>query len=110
MAAILNALKSINAYPIPFDTFKGIAEGRGLNIEDEATPEVRRSRDFCLAKADVYAWLVGAPNVTQQGITYNFTADQQKAFRRQAIAIYRANDEELPESLQSSFGYKGELL
>lgn len=110
MAAILNILKSMNAYPIPFDTLKGIAEGRGLNIEDEATPEVRQSRDFNLAKADVYAWLAGAPNVTQQSITYSFTTDQQKAFRRQAIALYRANDEALPESLKGSFGYMGERL
>lgn len=107
MATILNSLKSVSAYPIPQCTLQDIAENRGLDTGKEATPDVRRSNELRLAKADVMYWLSKAPNVSQAGISYNFSDSDRLNFKRQANAIYRECGEKLPES---SFGYKGERL
>lgn len=107
MATILNSLKSVSAYPIPQCTLQDIAENRGLEPGKDVTPDVRRSNEFRLAKADVMYWLSKAPNVSQAGISYNFSDSDRLNFKRQANAIYRECGEKLPES---SFGYKGERL
>ncbi len=103
----LQSLKSINAYPIPLCTIQDIAESRGLSLDLEASLQVRVQPNFRLAKADLLQWLSEAPNVTQAGISYNFTDNDRLNFRRQAVAIYKDCGEALPGA---SYGYKGELL
>lgn len=104
---ILQSLKSINAYPIPMCTIQDIAESRGLTLESDASMEVRAQPGFRLAKADLLLWLSKAPNVSQAGISYNFTDNDRLNFRRQASAIYQDCGETLPGA---SYGYKGERL
>ncbi len=104
---IAQSLKSISAYPIPSATLQDIAEGEGLTIDAEVTPEARRSRSFRKAKAAVLMWLSGAPNVSQGGQSYSFSEDERKHFRNQAAAIL----DELGETGAAVvFGYQGEDL
>lgn len=105
---ILQSLKGINAYPIPLYTLQDIADSRGLNLESDASMEVRALPGFRLAKADLLMWLSKAPNVTQAGISYSFTDNDRANFRKQATAIYKDCGEAVPGA--ASYGYQGERL
>ena len=67
METVLEALKGINAYPVPLRTIQRIAEKRGIVLQDEATQEMQQSRGYNLAVADLLQWLSEAPNVSQGG-------------------------------------------
>ncbi len=105
----IEALKSINAYPIPLRTLVETAERRGLPLYDEATQESLKSKAHRLAKADLLLWLSIAPNISQGGQTYSFTDEQRKQMKQQAQAIY---DELEPDTSTGcvKFGYKGDRL
>lgn len=105
----LDALKSINAYPIPLRTLSETAERRGVSLMETATQETLKSKPVRLAKADLLLWLSYAPNITQGGQSYSFTDEQRKKFRQDAQAIY---DELEPEAnaISVTFGYKGDRL
>ena len=106
MATIFDSLKSISAYPIPRRTLEDVAEERGLSVADDATAEIRSSREFKLAKADLMHWLSTAPNVSQGGISYAFTDSDRSGFRKWASASYQ----EYGEKQQTIYGYKGDRL
>lgn len=105
----LEALKSVNAYPIPPRTLMETAARRGVMPEDEATQESLHGKEFRLAKADLLLWLSTAPNITQGGQSFSFTDEQRKDFRRQAYAAYAAL-EARQEAVCATFGYKGDRL
>lgn len=107
---ISQSLESINAYPIPAHTLEYIAASRELPLDRELDALVCDSTSFNLARADVYLWLSQAPDVTQAGISYKFSESDRKEFRRLAQSLYSDNGVEVPSSLTSGFGYKGELL
>ena len=108
MATVLEALKGINAYPIPMRSIVDAAKYRGLVITDEATQEKMRSAAFKLAKADLLLWLSSAPDVSQGGQTYSFTDEQRVQFRNRANALYRECDDS--GQTKSIYGYKGSKL
>lgn len=109
MATIFNALKGINAYPIPLRTLEEVAEGRSLDLEEEATISVLQSKEYRLATADLLLWLSIAPNISQGGQSYSFSEEQRTQLRRRADAIYEECGED--ESLSKpKFGYKGKFL
>lgn len=105
----IDALKSINAYPIPPRTLMETAERRGVDLWETATQESLKSKAFRLAKADLLMWLCLAPNISQGGQTYSFTDEQRKDMRREAKSIY---DELEPENNAGcvTYGYKGDRL
>lgn len=105
----LDALKSINAYPIPMRTLVETAECRGVDLMKTASQESLKSKPYRLAKADLLLWLSLAPNITQGGQSYSFTDEQRKLMRQQAQGIY---DELEPDSNTGcvSFGIKGNRL
>lgn len=109
MATILEALKGVNAYPIPFRTLVETAEGRGLPLADEATAETLAGKAFRLATADLLLWLSLAPNISQGGQSFSFSEDQRLQMRNRAQALY---DELEPAgtNAQCQFGYKGDSL
>lgn len=109
MATVLEALKSVNAYPIPLRTIIETAERRGVALTDEATQEVLVGKVYRLALADLLLWLYLAPDITQGGQSYSFTDEQRKQFRNQANAIYDELGEKTA-SVQPTFGYKGSRL
>ncbi len=109
MATVLEALKSVSAYPVPLRTLVETAERRGLTLTDEATQEVLTGRTYRLALADLLLWLYLAPNITQGGQSYSFTDEQRTEFKNRAYAMYN----ELQESYASTktiYGYKGSKL
>lgn len=103
---IIESLKCISGYPISQNTLKDIAENRGMKSDDEANQDARKSKEYRLAKADVLVWLSQAPNVSQAGISYNFSDTDRKNFRQQAASLYK----ECGEASKSIFGYKGNRL
>lgn len=109
MNTVLEALKGINAYPIPMRTIIEIGEARGLSLNDMATRETLKGKQFKLAKADVLMWLSIAPNISQGGQSYSFSEDQRKFLRSQANALYAECDEDT-KAILPTFGYKGTRL
>lgn len=109
MLNILDSLRSVNNYPIPLQTLKEIARGRGLDTDNDVEVSTLHSRDYKLAKADVLIWLSYAPNVSQGGQSYNFTDEQRAHFRRKADALYGECEEDTDMS-KPIFGYKGNRL
>ena len=105
---ILEALRSINAYPVPERTIKEITTRRGLGDIGEASVSVLMGEAFALAKADVLVWLSYAPNVTQGGQSYSFTDEQRERFRQEAAALLEEYGED--EHLATRYGYKGSRL
>lgn len=105
----LDALKSVNAYPIPLRTLVETAERRNISLTADATQEELQSKNFRLAKADLLLWLSLAPNISQGGQSFSFTDEQRKDFKRQANAIYEVLE---PNSNAgyATFGYKGDRL
>lgn len=110
MATILEALKGVNAYPVPFRTLVEFAELRGLSLNDEATNDVLKSKGYNLAVADLLLWLVFAPNVSQGGQNYSFTDEQRKMLRQRADALYDEFGDETINEPKTIFGYKGSRL
>lgn len=80
MKTISELLKSVNSYPIPANVIEEAAIKHGLELDAEATPEAIQGKPYELAKADVYAFLAVAPNVTQNSVSFSFTADQREYF------------------------------
>lgn len=109
MATILEALKGINAYPIPLRTLTYIAESRGVDLEEEATRVVIQADDFKLTQADLLIWLSEAPDVTQGGQQYSFTDEQRTSFRSRANQILQTLDSDNNVE-QSDCGYVGDML
>ncbi len=109
MELVLEALKGVNAYPVPLRTLAAIADKRGLSPTTDATQEVQKSKEYNLAVADLLMWLSEAPNVSQGGISYSFSEEERKRFRLRAESIL----EEIGDSGNSfgvEYGYKGEDL
>lgn len=105
----LDALKSINAYPIPLRTLVETAERRDISLTADASQESLHSKPFRLAKADLLLWLSLAPDISQGGQSYSFTDEQRKQMRNEANAIYQELE---PSGAAGSvvFGYKGDRL
>ena len=110
MATIEDALKGINAYPIPQRTLIEISLRRGCGLSDEMTRENLTGRSFNLAKADLLIWLSLAPNITQGGQSYSFTDEQRTKFRNQANDIYSDFGNDDDGAPKTTFGYKGNRL
>lgn len=109
MATILDSLKSINAYPIPLITLVETAERHRLLATSDATQESLHGRDYLLAKADLLHWLSFAPNITQNGISFSFTDDQRREFRKEADRL-KIQAEESSAISTATYGYKGSKL
>lgn len=106
----LEALKGINAYPIPLRTIAETAERRGVDLANDATAQMS-DKAYRLAKADLLLWLAFAPNISQGGQSYSFDAAQRLEFRRRANAIYKELEPDKEDAIVcATFGYKGDRL
>lgn len=105
----LDALKSVNAYPIPLRALMETAERRNISLATETSQESLQGKDFLLAKADLLLWLSVAPNISQGGQSFSFTDEQRKDFKRQACAIYNVY-EPMASAGYVTYGYKGDRL
>lgn len=84
---ILEALKSKVSYPLPDSFFQSVLIERGLSGEDEFTQSIARSKEFDLAKADVWIALVTASQV-QEG-NYSISLNDKSNMIKLANTIYR---------------------
>lgn len=105
----LDALKSVNAYPIPLRTLVETAERRAIPLDDEATHDDLKSKGYRLAKADLLLWLSLAPNISQGGQSFSFADEERKQMRREAQAIY-GELESAGTAGCVTYGYKGDRL
>ena len=104
----LEALKSVNSYPIPLRTLEEVAQRRGLRLSEECTLDVMQSKGYNLAYADLLMWLSFAPQVTQGGQSYSFTDEQRLQFRNRASDLFgKYASEDAPKRI---YGYKGSRL
>lgn len=110
VVTVLDALKGINAYPVPLRTLQQVATRRGLAPDAEMTPEMFSGKAYELATADVLIWLSEAPDVSQGGQSYSFTDEQRARLRRRASGIYGEYGEAEAAGLGSTYGYKGSRL
>lgn len=111
MSTVLEALKGINAYPIPLLAILDAGIGRELDPTTEVDETILRSKEYKLATADLYYWLAVAPNVSQGGQSYSFTDEERKDFRNRATAIYDEYgepDDNVGKGVR--YGYKGSRL
>lgn len=109
MKKISELLRSVNSYPIPANIIMEAGIKYGLDTEADASPEVINSREYRLAKADVYTYLAGAPDITQNGISFSFSEDQRSYFLSVATSIKKEEGVEDPTTGQG-YGYMGEDL
>ena len=109
MLTVLEALKGINSYPIPFRTLKETAEHRDMVLDDTATIEVLKGNGFNLCRADLLLWLSYAPDISQGGQSYSFTDEQRLRMRNLAEQLYEefGDEENVPKA---AYGYKGSRL
>lgn len=110
MAKVIEALKGVNAYPIPLRTLVETAEKRGIDVDAEATQEVLTGKAYALSVADLFMWLSFAPDVSQGGQSYSFTDEQRKQFRNHAQALYKDFDGDSGTAQKPIYGYKGSRL
>lgn len=107
---VIEALKGVNAYPIPLRTLFETAEKRGLDLDGEATGEVLKGKAYNLAEADLFLWLSFAPDISQGGQSFSFTDEQRTRLRNQAKALYGEFDPDGDASQKPIYGYKGSRL
>ena len=110
MATILEALKGVNAYPVPLRTLVENAERRGLDLSAEATKELLNGADYNLVVADLLLWLSFAPNISQGGQSFSFSDEQRVQLRNRANALYREFDATEAGTPKPIYGYKGNRL
>lgn len=107
--SVLEALRGINAYPIPMQTIETIACSRGLVLNAEITSDILNGKAYNLARADVLLWLSTAPDISQGGQSYNFDDTQRTQFRNRAARLVEkyGEGEQVPDVV---YGYKGSRL
>lgn len=105
---VLQSLKSLSSYPTPTATLQDIAEGASLEANADLTPEIRNSAEFKRAKARAYLYLVTAPNISQNGISFSFTSDERKQFRKIACDILAELGDDISAITgKNRYGYRG---
>lgn len=104
---VSESLKSINNYPIPPYVLTKSAIKNGMSLEEEVTSEILISREYRLMEADVYAFLAGAPDVTQNGVLFSFSQEQREWFLSMSNGIKTELGIE-DSSTGQGYGYMGE--
>lgn len=109
LVKVKDLLQSINPYPIPANVITEAGIKYGLDLESEVTPDLIAGKEYNLAKADIYTYLAGAPDVTQNGVSFSFTEDQRAYFLNVATSIRGEQGVQDPTTGQG-YGYVGEDL
>lgn len=99
-------IASLSNYPIPEQSIRAMCERRGVESGDRYEP----SREMSLLTADAYLWLSGAPNISQDGISYSISDNDKANYRRQAKAIYDMLGDADNPLAGTQYGYQGDRL
>jgi hypothetical protein len=100
---ILQALLSMNVYPIPSETVERICIERGLDILDEYSQAVFVSREFQLSKADVLMTIASNPDISEQDMNVSINPESKKQMINEANQIYFAWDDSKCSAIQYGF-------
>lgn len=110
---ILDSLLSQHSYPLDGQAVRLLAQRRGLSPDDWVCDKVLGSDAWQLARADVLMMVASAPNVTQEGVSYDVLFSTREALRHEAEKVYRKyldpSDPLYPKA-KRRYGYKGSLL
>jgi len=101
---IKDSFLGITNYPIPSTVADNAVDDNGLDGTDEATQEVRASKLYNLALAEIYDFLATAPTVQQSGVIITIS-DTQHALYSEKAAMIRAKFDVEDSGL---YGYQGE--
>lgn len=85
---VLEALKSLNSFPIPTDLIKKVGIERSLDITQDYTIAISKSSNYELATADVYFWLSGQPVIKEQEVSISQQMEAKESFLSMANKIY----------------------
>ena len=103
---VLQAILSINIYPIPNNTVERFCIDRGLDKDDEYTKTIGSSQAYELATADTYHWLHGAPSIVEQESGVNNAIAIKENLLDMANKIYAKYDD--PKFSGFTYGFVGE--
>lgn len=104
---ISESILSLTGYPVPSALLEQSCIKHGLYGQEEVTAEILSSPAYQLVKADVYEFLAGAPNVTQNSVSFSFSQDQRDYF----LSLSRSIRDDLGYSearTGQQYGYMGE--
>jgi hypothetical protein len=103
---ILDVLTTISIFPIPIETLEIICTERGISSETTFNAEVAKSKEYKLAKADCYKWLVYAPSsMSENGISFSLSDKEKERFKQLSDELYKECGE---KPIKNIYGYKGE--
>lgn len=103
---ILEALTSLNSFPIPINAMEKACVDRGLTSSEDYTALIGISEAYELATADIYMWLYGQPSLVEQEVGINQLLEVKKGFLAFANRIYaKYNDDKFSGN---TYGYIGE--
>ena len=83
---VQESLQSLTQYPVSDKAIARICLVRGLDVSSEITLNVATSKEFELACADVYMYVVASPSLKEQEVS--MTLRDSKWLKRLADSIY----------------------
>jgi len=104
---ISQALISINSFPIPSLFIEKVGVDRELTITDEYTKVISEAQNYRLATADVYVWLFGHVNMSEQEVSFSQQQEIKQGFLSIANDIYLEFDDPKYTG-KGTFGYIGD--
>lgn len=107
---IREALKGLTGYPIPTTTLDYILTASDVDGAGEFSVAISQSAEYKRAEGYVFRYLSEAPNVSQGGVSYSFTADDRTRFANRAKSLLIAAGVEDECEMGVNFGFQGEAL
>lgn len=107
---IREALKGLTGYPIPTTTLDYILTASDVDGAGEFSVAISQSAEYKRAEGYVFRYLSEAPNVSQGGVSYSFTADDRTHFANRAKSLLIAAGVEDEYETGVNFGFQGEAL
>lgn len=98
------ALKALASYPIPRTFILNVLADLELDPNATANTLIRKSAQFKRAKIAVYRFLITAPNITQNGISYSLTAEDKNYYKQCVGELER----EIGSESSRIYGYVGD--
>jgi len=103
---ILEAIQSINTYPIPVNAILLFCADRGLVSSDTYTQAIGQSKEYRLAYADSLMWLHDSPSIVEQEVGLNNAIAIKQDMAERANQIYGGYSDAKYNG--KSFGFIGE--
>ncbi len=104
---IKEALLSLNSYPIQSSFIEKVGVDRVLDITEDYTLAVSTSDSYRLATADVYFYLSGSLNISEQEVSLSQQQEDKKRFLTLANKIYLELGDDKYTG-KGTYGFKGE--